>query len=171
MSGIAGIIPAFNEESRISAVVEEVKLYVQKVIVVDDGSTDLTGEVASSAGAIVVRLNHNQGSIAAIKRGFHDANFSICVLIDADGEFYARDIPQLVRPILSSVADMVQGQRDTPVRYSEMILTRAAGLFGQEESLRRLAATHEHVSFHSIIDSFCTDGYCRIFFGGSVYLP
>lgn len=82
MSAITGMIPAFNEESRISAVVEEVKQYVQKVNVVDDGSTDLTGEVASSARAIVVGLNQTQGYINAIKRGFHDANFSICVLIE-----------------------------------------------------------------------------------------
>ena len=67
---MSDMIPAFNEESRISAVVEEVKRYIQKVNVVDDGSTDLTGEVASSAGAIVVGLNQNQSYINAIKRDF-----------------------------------------------------------------------------------------------------
>lgn len=82
LSAITAMIPAFNEESRISAVVEEVERYVQKVNVVDDGSTDLTGEVASSARAIVVGLNQNQGYINAIKSRFHDANFSICVLIE-----------------------------------------------------------------------------------------
>ena len=70
MSAITAMIPAFNEESRISAVVEEVKRYIQKVNVVDDGSTDLTGEVASSARAIVVGLDQNQGYINAIKRDF-----------------------------------------------------------------------------------------------------
>lgn len=97
--------------------------HADEVIVVDDASTDDTGEIAESAGAIVVHEPENRGYIAAIKRGFRRAGRDIVVTLDGDGELPASAIPRLVAPIDEGQADMVQGARSGSPRPSEAVFT------------------------------------------------
>ncbi len=128
MNGISAIIPAYNEAGRIGRTVRLVLPRVDEVLVIDDASQDITVAEAESAGARVLRQPVNQGYIAAVKRGFAEANGDVVVTIDADGELPADRIPDLVAPIFAGEADMVQGKRQIMVRSSERVLTGLANL-------------------------------------------
>ncbi len=138
MSGIAAILPAFNEEVSIGSVVLRARRYVDRVIVVDDGSSDRTAEVAELAGAEVIRHKVNMGKGAALKTGFEFLDSEMVVVtIDTDGQHDPSDIPKLVEPILKGEADMVNGSRyingnkkDTPFyrRLGQVVLDNATRL-------------------------------------------
>ena len=138
MSGITAILPAFNEEVSIGSVVLRTKQYADRVIVVDDGSSDRTAEVAALAGAEVLRHPKNMGKGAALKTGFESLNgAAVIVTIDTDGQHDPADIPRLVQPILQGEADMVNGSRylngnkkDTPIyrRVGQRVLDTATNL-------------------------------------------
>lgn len=111
---IVAVIPAFNEEKTIKKVIEEVKLKVDEVIVVDDGSKDKTACLAKQAGAIVLRhlINRDQG--AALQTGDEYAlkiGADIIVHFDADGQHKVGDIEKLTQPIIEGNADVVIGSR------------------------------------------------------------
>lgn len=124
---VSVIIPAFNEAARIGPVVRAALQHADEVLVVDDGSEDSTGEVAAETGARVLRQS-NAGYIAAIKRGFREAQGDVVVTMDADGEHHPEDIPRLVAPILMGEADLALGARDHIARPSERFLNWLAGL-------------------------------------------
>ncbi|ASJ16396.1 dolichol-phosphate mannose synthase [Thermococcus chitonophagus] len=105
------VIPAYNEGKRIGEVLSKIPDFVDEVIVVDDGSTDNTSEVAKSFGATVVRLERNSGKGAALREGVKKANGDIIVLMDADGQHDPREIPKLLEPIIQGKADFVIGKR------------------------------------------------------------
>ena len=138
MPTIAALLPAYNEEISIGSVVLRTKQYADRVVVVDDGSSDHTAEVAALAGAEVLRHKVNQGKGAALRTGFATLNGdSVIVTIDTDGQHDPADIPRLVAPILSGEADMVNGSRyingnkkDTPLyrRLGQVILDKATNL-------------------------------------------
>jgi len=123
MHKITAVIPAHNEAGRIAQTLEKVKPLVDEIIVVDDASHDDTASLAKKQGATVFTLSSNSGYITAIKYGFKNASGDIVVTLDADGEFSADDIPELVEPIINGNADMVQGHRDIIPRPSEKILS------------------------------------------------
>jgi dolichol-phosphate mannosyltransferase len=111
---ITAVIPAFNEEKTIGRVVEDVKRYVQNVIVVDDGSSDATRDVALSAGATVLRHPKNLGYGSALATGFsHFKNngAGVMVVLDGDGQHNPSEIPRLVKPLVDGLADIVVGSR------------------------------------------------------------
>ena len=111
---VVAVIPAYNEERFIGSVVLKARQHVDRVIVVDDGSTDATGAIAAAAGAIVLRHEPNQGKGAALNTGFHharDLGARAVVLLDGDGQHRPEDIPRLVQPVLDGQADMVIGSR------------------------------------------------------------
>jgi dolichol-phosphate mannosyltransferase len=111
---ITAVIPAYNEERTIGRVVEETCKHVSQVVVVDDGSTDGTTEMARSAGATILRHSHNAGYGASLATGFkHVKNngASILVVLDADGQHDPSQIPRLVAPIIEGKADVVIGSR------------------------------------------------------------
>ncbi len=86
--------------------------YADPVLVIDDGSTDRTAEMAEMAGAEVIRHPINRGKGAALRSGFNAANGAdIIVTMDADGQHYPSEIPDLVAPILDGEADVVNGSR------------------------------------------------------------
>ncbi len=111
---IVACIPAYNEEKYIAKVIVETKKYVDKIIVCDDGSRDLTAEIARELGAIVVKHNENKGYGAALRTLFKKAlelDPDIIVTLDADGQHDPKEIPRLVEPILKGEADIVIGSR------------------------------------------------------------
>jgi len=123
-------IPAYNQEKSIERVVRASLKYVERVIVIDDGSFDRTAELAEQAGAIVIRHAMNMGYGAAIKSGFRIAlkeRVDITVTLDADMQHNPEDIPSLLAPIVDGNAEIVIGSRIVE-NNNEMPAYRRAGV-------------------------------------------
>ncbi len=111
---VIAVIPAFNEARFIGSVVLSTRRVVDTVIVVDDGSSDQTADLAEAAGAKVVRMAENQGKGAALNAGFKRAlGFApdVVVILDADAQHNPEEIPTVVAPVLAGRADVVIGSR------------------------------------------------------------
>ena len=110
---VSVVIPAKNESDSIGQVVTSVKQVVPdaQVIVVDDGSTDQTKDIAVSAGATVISHLYSKGNGAAIKTGARAATGEILVLMDGDGQHNPDDIPRLLQKLRQG-HDMVVGARN-----------------------------------------------------------
>lgn len=124
---IAIVIPALNESEVIAAVVEGVSGY-GSVILVDDGSKDNTGNIARTAGALVVTHETNRGYDAALASGLAKAiseGFDIAIIVDGDGQHDPTRIENFVRE-LQEGADLVVGVRDELQRPSEIFFARVA---------------------------------------------
>jgi glycosyltransferase involved in cell wall biosynthesis len=107
-------IPSFNNEDHIAGVVAKTKKYVDEVIVIDDGSTDMTAEIAVKTGAKVIKHPQNQGYGSALRSCFEagrSQDTDILVIIDGDGQHNPDEIPQLLSPIMLNEADLVIGSR------------------------------------------------------------
>lgn len=121
-SKIAIIIPAFNEQSSIDAVVRACSIFGSP-IVVDDGSTDETSSVAFRSGALVVSHSCNLGYDAALNTGFLKAaemGLDVVVTVDADGQHNAQSIAKCIA-VLAEGADVAVGIRNRQVRISEFV--------------------------------------------------
>ena len=105
------IIPAYNEAENIAAVVEVVRQLGRpyEILVVDDSSTDGTGQIARSAGARVLQHPYNKGNGASVKTGIRNARAEKVVIIDGDGQHPAELIPEFVG--LLDTYDLVVGAR------------------------------------------------------------
>jgi glycosyltransferase involved in cell wall biosynthesis len=111
---VIAAIPCFNEQQFIADIVSRAKKHVDEVIVVDDGSTDATANIAQAAGAIVIRHMDRGGAGVATRAAFQAAttsNADILVTLDGDGQHNPDEIPQLLAPILQKKADLVIGSR------------------------------------------------------------
>lgn len=112
---VVAVIPAYNEESRVGLAVRDALAYVPQVVVVDDCSQDKTGEMATAAGAIVLRHLLNRGQGAALQTATDYAlkhlGADVIVHFDADGQMQGADIETLITPILRGEADIVLGSR------------------------------------------------------------
>ncbi|PYQ54316.1 MAG: glycosyl transferase [Acidobacteria bacterium] len=110
-SQVSVIIPAYNEQGAIADVVARVvgQGRWREVLVVDDGSTDLTAERAERAGARVVRHPYNKGNGAAAKTGIREAKGEVVLLLDADGQHDPQDMLRLADAVGAS--DLVIGAR------------------------------------------------------------
>ena len=114
MPGIWAIIAAFNEESVIRGVVEELHHYVSNIVVIDDGSSDATAREALAADAIVLRHSLNLGQGAALQTGIEFAlqqSADIIVTFDADGQHDPKDIDVMETLRRERGVDMVLGSR------------------------------------------------------------
>jgi glycosyltransferase involved in cell wall biosynthesis len=106
-------MPAYNEERSIAKMVLGCKKYVDRVVVVDDGSSDATADIAEALGAYVVRHEKNGGYGAALRSCFETARTlgaNKMVIIDSDGQHDAAEIPKLLTP-LNNGSDLVIGSR------------------------------------------------------------
>ena len=114
-SRIFVVIPAFNEESVIQAVINEVRgAGYENIVIVDDGSTDNTFQKARKAGIIALRHKINRGKGAATKTGIEAAKLlgaDIIVTMDGDGQHDPEDIQKLISPIVDNECDVVLGTR------------------------------------------------------------
>jgi glycosyltransferase involved in cell wall biosynthesis len=108
------LVPAFNEVRSISRVVTGAAASVARVLVVDDGSTDGTGEAAAAAGAEVMRLDRNSGKGTAIRAGLSrvfESDATHVVFMDGDLQHRPEEIPRLLAAAESTGAAMVIGER------------------------------------------------------------
>ena len=106
-------MPAFNEEKYIAKIIIGCRKYVDKVVVVDDGSSDATAEIAEALGAIVIKHPENMGYGGALQTIFKTAremNADAMLIIDSDGQHDPREIPKLLEP-LNNGTDLVIGSR------------------------------------------------------------
>ncbi|MEM4004965.1 MAG: glycosyltransferase family 2 protein [Desulfurococcaceae archaeon] len=127
---VVACIPAYNEERTIAAVIIKTQKHVDRVIVCDDGSTDLTGEIARRMGAEVLVHERNRGKGEAIKTLLHRAlelGADVIITLDADGQHDPDEIPKLVAPILRGEADVVVGSRFITSVSAEMPRYRLFG--------------------------------------------
>ncbi len=107
----AAVIPAYNEARAIGQVVGRARKFVDKVIVVDDGSMDKTAEIARAAGAEVFVLKKNMGKARAIKEGLKECRgYDAIVLLDGDLQHLPEEIPLLLS-CLGDGSDLVLGSR------------------------------------------------------------
>ena len=107
-------IPAFNEEKTIAKMVLLAQKYVDKVVVCDDGSSDMTADIAKVSGALVVCHNSNEGKGAALKSLFDKArelNADVVVTLDGDDQHDPKEIPEFIQLITKDEADIVVGSR------------------------------------------------------------
>jgi len=117
---VMAIIPAYNEDRFIGSVVIKTLKYAYMVLVVDDGSADLTAEVARAAGAVVICHAENQGKAEALNTGLRRVRELVrdaaIVILDGDGQHDPSEIPAVVKPVLEGQADVVVGSRFLEVR-------------------------------------------------------
>jgi len=112
------VIPAFNEEATLIAVVQRILAvpHCHEVVIVDDCSTDRTGEIADELAHLypqVKAFHHqmNRGKTEALKTGFAKTTGDIVIVQDADLEYDPSDIEHVIAPILADEADVVYGSR------------------------------------------------------------
>jgi len=126
------IIPAFNEEKQIASVIEGVRQYSNAdIVVIDDGSVDLTCERAGSAGAFVIRHPFNMGAGVAIQTGFKYASknhYDFLLQIDGDGQHHPAHIPDLFSVIENRKCDLVIGSRFLKNSEYKTGVLKAAGV-------------------------------------------
>jgi hypothetical protein len=132
---IAIVIPAYNEEPTVAAVVSAIPSELAgmpaEVIVVVDGSTDATAAEAASAGALVCDVPVNRGQGLVFKLGYWLARVrgaDVIATIDADGQYVETELERVVEPIVAGRADFVNGSRrlgteetTDPVRHAGVI--------------------------------------------------
>ena len=112
-------VPAYNEDRYIGSLVLKLRAGNRQVLVIDDGSSDDTAEVAEAAGATVISHPHNLGKTAAVENAFEQArhmNVDALVLLDGDSQHDPADIDAMVEPIFDGSAEMVVGSRFAGVR-------------------------------------------------------
>lgn len=127
---ISIIIPCFNEEKSIGLVIENIKKtvplqFIKEIIVVDNNSTDKSTEIAQKVGAKVI-FEKKQGYGAALKTGFKSATGEIIVTLDADGQYPAELIPEILSYFLKNNLDFISCNR-TPFSPGSQSLTRKFG--------------------------------------------
>ncbi|NLB73483.1 MAG: glycosyltransferase family 2 protein [Firmicutes bacterium] len=147
---VSVIIPAYNEGARIQKVISAVKKAVlpSETVVVSDGSTDDTVEIASAEGINVVELPQNQGKGAAMKAGVSSTDAEIYVFIDADlVGLTPEHVDSLIRPILEGEADATLGVFGGGRVTTDIAQKMTPGLSGQRalkaEFLKNLPGIEE----------------------------
>lgn len=145
------VIPAYNEDEAIRAVVQDLLDRGHQVVVVDDGSLNPVLEVLQGLAVHALRHAINLGQGAALQTGISYAlrqGASVIVTFDADGQHQSADIPALIEPIVSGRVDMVLGSRfreggkAVRITRSKRLVLRMAVLFTRATTGLRVTDTH-----------------------------
>jgi len=124
-------IPAFNEEKNIAAIITKLADITDSIIVCNDGSSDLTSDIAEKMGAFVINHEKNLGYGAAIRSIFLKAkelNGDILVTFDADGQHRIEDVEKVTKPIIDQEVDLVIGSRFLDESEKEVPQYRKVGI-------------------------------------------
>jgi glycosyltransferase involved in cell wall biosynthesis len=110
------IVPALNEEHTVPLVIGELRSFDPglDIVVVDDGSTDRTADVAGALGVYVLRLPFNLGIGGAVQTGFrfaYERDYDVVVRVDGDGQHDPSQLGRILEPVLADRADIVVGSR------------------------------------------------------------
>lgn len=127
---ILAAMPAFNEEKYIAKTIVHAKKYANQILVVDDGSTDSTAEIAKALGAIVIQHSSNMGYGGALQTIFNTArelNVDALVILDADGQHDPNFIPNLLKPLNEGI-DVVIGSRFLSTEKNNIPAYRVVGM-------------------------------------------
>jgi glycosyltransferase involved in cell wall biosynthesis len=129
----AAIVPAYNEEATITAVIDEIRRFDPDfdIVVIDDSSGDRTADAAEEHGARVLRLPFNLGIGAAVQTGFRYANehgFELVLRVDGDGQHDAGQAGALAEPVLAGEADVAVGSRFTGAEGYRSSRSRRVGI-------------------------------------------
>ena len=124
-------IPAFNEEKNIAGIISKLKRITKDIIVCNDGSTDLTADIAEEMGTLVINHEKNLGYGGAIRSIFlkaKDLNGDVLVTFDADGQHRIEDIDKVINPVLDGQSDIVIGSRFLDGSKKEVPQYRKVGI-------------------------------------------
>ena len=165
---VLAVVPAFNEQESLPALVSEIVTAGYDVVVVNDASTDNTEQVARKTGVPLISLTNNLGIGGAVQAGFLYAvrhGYDIVVQVDGDGQHDPMQIPVICAPIIAGEAECVVGSRyhptkpdvnyRTPVfrrmgmRFSTGILKAATGLLITDTTSGFRALHRSAVAFFS----------------------
>ena len=131
---IAIVVPAYNEARHIAQTLRGIPAYVDRIVVIDDGSADGTAELARAVGDArvqVVRHAHNRGVGAALKTGYalaFAAGADVVAVMAGDGQMHPDDLRALLAPVLDGQADYAKGDRlSHPLARTHMPRTRYVG--------------------------------------------
>jgi glycosyltransferase involved in cell wall biosynthesis len=108
------LLPAYNESRTIGRIIQEASLFVGRIIVVDDGSSDNTAEIAGAGSAMVLRHTRNLGKGRALRTGFDYAvqnGYELIVTMDSDGQHNLMDLPRFFDRFRQTGADILIGER------------------------------------------------------------
>src|SRR5262245_9123290 len=111
---VVAVLPAYNLESSIGAIVARTRPFVDHVVVTADGSKDATGKAAREAGAVVAVPEAVRGKGYAIVKGIAESRRldpDVVILMDSDGQHLPEEIPVLLKPLEEGRADLVSGSR------------------------------------------------------------
>ncbi len=156
LQGLTIVIPALNEAATIGQVVAEALTAAERVMVVDDGSTDGTGEAARMAGAIVLRHDRPGGYDVAISHGLNEAflhGTTAAITMDADGQHRIEDLRSVASAVLSGnllFCGGIRNKYNRPVEWLIGLLSQP--IFGTRDPFCGLKCYHQ--SFYEICGPF-----------------
>ncbi|WP_026487572.1 glycosyltransferase family 2 protein [Caldanaerobius polysaccharolyticus] len=128
---VSVLIPAYNEEKRIADTIKGVKSAIDcELIVINDGSSDGTSDVAKNEGVKVVDMVYNRGKGKALEEGIKHARGDVIVLLDADLRASAAEVIKLIEPIAKGEADVVIARFPASTKRGGFGLVKALSRYG-----------------------------------------